>query len=542
MSPEDTRKLIDTHPGLSFTLTDPDNEDVVIHCTTPEEFAEKVHEDPTSWFWSVYNISSAWQSTVERVEDLESKSKSMKVDFDVKMQECRDTENDRSQLEEENDTLIRELNAAQDKLNKRQSRWHTKEAEYQARVKQDWDTAKSNESWYQQQIKTLWQRLQDQRPDEPFSITRNFRRQEEFPGFGDIDDDQSTHTGYAAAPRQHSRPLFPPPEGTRHFQPEESPFMGSHVSASAGGNSRYKDAPEFSGEPNGKVDYEDWKEHVKAKLRHSSQIYDTPRSQIEYALISTTGIARQVIKVRARHEDPNRYRNLEELFADMDLQFLDFNITRSAQHKLENGSMIMKTGEKFSDWYPRFTASLAPVYSMFPEPHGEVMRKKWFINNLNNRLSNGLKMTGNFEHWSYARCVTYCREVESIDASEKVESTVSRRSNNHLAPLRKEEKIAKGQRKGKHVTPDRPREIWSKLKAESRCLHCGEKGHRFSEKSATCTNSPAKSDKELAKELHITLAYMTLQQMQAEWSDPEEEQYLSATLEKDDSEDDSGKA
>jgi hypothetical protein len=414
MSVEDAAKLLAEHPGICFSITNEEKgTEWTVHCTTPEELVGCIKEDPEEWFWAIANLSETWRVTAEKVKELDVKFTDMQTAWNHKVQECKEVKQDLSQAD--NDAIAAQEDADywKSKLQKKRDHWSQKEQHYQARVKEDWQKAVAAESWLQSRIDTLHKELQAyQNPHERsrFSVTPQRQNNPVFPGFGDMDEDTaSIRTSYPTqvGPGQGLHQQSPHPSGAIYGPP------GSFNTASAGGNHRYPDAPMFNGEPGSKLDYEDWKEHIYSKLEQSAQTYDTPWSRIEYARIKTEGLALDVIKTRARRNAPNKYISLEELFEEMDAHFLDHNAKRTAKAKLTNGSIKMKEHQSFSDWYPRFTAILAPVFGC-----DEGDRKDYLNSNLNTKLRNGLKGTGNFEIWSYAQCVNYCRQWESLDDAE----------------------------------------------------------------------------------------------------------------------------
>lgn len=85
--------------------------------------------------------------------------------------------------------------------------------------------------------------------------------------------------------------------------------------------------------------------------------------------------------MRARRSSPNKYKSLDEMFEDMDAHFLDHNAVRNAKMRLTNGHIKMKERESFSEWYPKFSTVLGPVFSCREED-----RKDYLRTNLNDKM------------------------------------------------------------------------------------------------------------------------------------------------------------
>jgi hypothetical protein len=523
MTEEEAEQEVSNHPGVQFRIYDAEKgEDWVQTCHTPEEFAAKISAEPEPWFWSLVRL---YDGSMETAEEL----RNMRVQHDSAQLQIDELQNVLDSQRQESEDWDEQLTEAKQTITTQASdlaRLRTHREIYKAKIKELEEVGASDVSVLQSKLDRAMAQVKELQGTtstrhSPFNHVPNLRpqRRQGWELEDDVSDIGTSYEPIRRAERQErredrGRDEEPDPYDPYRFQSPAMYGPGNTMdSATAGGNTKYPDAPMFSGEGS-KIDYESWKERVLTKLRHSSRVYDNEWSRVEYARDRTEGMANSIIKVRSRYGQPNAYRNLKEFMSDLDSHFLDINAGRTAKAKLNQCQVKMKDNQSFTEWYATFSATLAPVYG-----NDDEQRKEWFNNNISDSLSHSISHAGFFESKSYAELVHHCKAVESRARTRVVTTKAyggSRSSNNNnnnatKSSNRKDTRVNTSPASKEHDTPRRTEVLYRKLLSTGSCLHCGEKGHTHRSKEAlqNCRLRPAKTDEALGVN-YISLAAMTV--------------------------------
>ena len=113
-----------------------------------------------------------------------------------------------------------------------------------------------------------------------------------------------------------------------------------------------------------KEEWDGWRFHLDAKFRQSAVLFPTEKDKMDYIRDHCKSIAFDVLKARADPMSNDPYVTANEMIAELNSTFGDFDKYAKCDallHSPSFGMAITKKNELFDEFYARFSATVAPL-------------------------------------------------------------------------------------------------------------------------------------------------------------------------------------
>lgn len=310
------------------------------------------------------------------------------------------------------------------------------------------------------------------------------------------------------------------PESRHAPSHRPSPFapVGSIRSGTGAGretdNKKYPDVTNFYG-THDRDQWEPWLQHLYSKFRQSWSLFSEEQDKIEYVRDHCKATAYEVIKTRAEFNAQDPYTSVEDIIADLDAMFGEFDKTGKANALLHDPNFnmgVIDKNETFEIFYSRFAAAIAPLN--YSEEHRIFHLERTISPRLKWKIADGVKPT------SFKDLVARLRQLDQtirqLEASTPGRGAPSRNSgggnnangknsgggnssgnsggnggNSNTTPSGRGNAGRGSGNTGSTGTPRPYTYTYSpalieRLKKENRCFKCLEVGHNNYDKSRPC--------------------------------------------------------
>ena len=446
-------KDYDEDPGLS--VKHDDGQTVLIR--TAHELGEDVLNHPDTWYIGIQGL------LLERNNALEEFEEGQKTIFELR-KEAKETEDTLIQEEENRQFLLDETKKALTNVSRlriARDRWYKKA--------QELDQENNNLKEEIARIKKA-ERIRANSVDSFDSPpTRSCRTRSPI----------RTDRTHVSDPRRRSR----------------SPTLTLTKITDRSINKRYPDPPVFSGEDTTVEEYRGWKLHVYAKIRHSAGEFPTEQAKIDYVRDRCKKAAFDAIYERSDLANDHPYLSLDEMFEDLDHEFMEENERDLCDMKIHDPNFQMgvyKKDETLEEFIKRFRRTIRPLKM------DEYQKINAFNRNMSSRLQS------KFEDGStYKTLAEFLTKVKRADLQMQAHGKGTSAKHDKDGKDDKKGKSKEGPKgKGKTLSgPRRPPEVFKRLAKEGICIKCGVKGHTSRDKDAPCKNSVALTDAEIIAKL-----------------------------------------
>ncbi|KAF2672965.1 hypothetical protein BT63DRAFT_410028 [Microthyrium microscopicum] len=293
------------------------------------------------------------------------------------------------------------------------------------------------------------------------------------------------------------------PAGMRHLTPL------STTASAAGGRPRFKEPGDFTGIDTTK--YKMWKEKMLDVLLDDEAYLHVPteKKKIEFIRQRLTGTAYNLAVIRGGRESKNPYKHMNEMWADLDSHFRSENGFEDAKAWLKSPEAKMKDSETLQGFLGRFEANSADAELNEREKIVELkdLIPKKFTNPL---VAHDIKDFATFctQLYNVGRHINYKPNTDANSNNSNPRQNNSRRGNNQSS-----NQGSNTDAKNNNIS--RPPDVFQALKAEKRCIRCGEKGHRANAKNPPCEGQEPLSDQKIkAKVAQLAAVFARVRQGQ----------------------------
>jgi hypothetical protein len=452
---EEVHDLVNNHPGFRIQIWGENWESVA---STSKELADKVQTEAVHWFHGIAQLQQASVCRENRIELLLSQLKDSQDSYNAEHSKvvklCQKIDDQDTEINEM-DKVVQASIADNDRLRK----------------------IRANDRQLLAQVSTKVKQLENE--------LRQLRGNQMHPG--DFNRSISPINQDPKVLQTRSRLVNLPEVQQRVSLGNQGPVFSDFM------QDRVKDAypmpKTFTGEDD--VSYDWWKGKVVTYLNHNTRSFNTEWKCIELIRGRTSGLAFTLIKARAAVDSPNKYTQIDELFADLDAEFKPYDEEIAAQTKISAESTKMQPGETFNKFIARFNVIMGPLLY-----NRDTQKITWLLNAL---LPNAelyrVALTNQRGH-TYQTLVTFLRDICSRDLGEHYIIPIHKYRAREAKPTGKKELV-----RGKQAKPDdketRPPLLYRQLLKEKRCLDCGKTGHRSDDADKPCKGKPRVPDSKL---------------------------------------------